>query len=106
MDVGLHLVPSVVMIVDILFFSPPWTINSLHAIGLTSGIAIAYWFWVEECYRHNGFYPYPIFDEAGFKGRVGLFSLSAVTMTLWIWTLGGLYGIVNGKAIPGRVKGE
>jgi hypothetical protein len=94
------------MIVDILFFSPPWTMSAFPAIGLTSGIAVAYWFWVEQCYRNNGFYPYPIFDEAGFQGRVGLFTLSAVTMSLGIWTLSGLYGLVNGKEIPGRLKDE
>ena len=105
-DLGFHLVPTVVMIVDILFFSPPWTITVFPSLGLTSGIAIAYWFWVEECYKHNGFYPYPIFEHAGFEGRVGLFTMSAVTMALGIWSLGSLYGVVNGKERPGRIKGE
>jgi FAR-17a/AIG1-like protein len=105
-DLGFHLVPSVVMILDILFFSPPWTIGTFPAIGLTSSIAVVYWFWVEECYRYNGFYPYPIFDEAGYYGRLGLFTMSAVTMWLGIWAMRGLHGALNGKEIPGRVKNE
>jgi FAR-17a/AIG1-like protein len=94
------------MIIDILFFSPPWTISILPSISITSGIAVGYWFWVEECYRKNGFYPYPIFDEAGFNGRIGLFVMSAVTMTLGLWTLSGAYGLINRKERPGRLKGE
>lgn len=53
-DVGFHLAPSLLLVFDLLFLSPPWTIAALPSFGLSSGIAIAYWFWVEECYRHNG----------------------------------------------------
>jgi len=103
-DLGFHLVPSVVLMVDVLFFSPPWTISVLPAIGISSSIAIGYWFWVEECYRYNGFYPYPIFDEAGPQGRVILFGSSAVTMTLGVWALKYTYGALNGSDVPGHIK--
>ncbi|KUL87652.1 hypothetical protein ZTR_05883 [Talaromyces verruculosus] len=53
-DLGFHLVPSVVMLVDILFLSPPWTITALPSMALSSCIAFGYWFWIEKCYTVNG----------------------------------------------------
>jgi hypothetical protein len=95
-----------VLIIDVLFFSPPWTIAALPAIGISSSIAIGYWFWVEECYKNNGFYPYPIFDEAGPQGRIFLFAMSAVTMSLGVWGLQFAYGILNGTDVPGKIKAK
>ena len=40
-------------------------------------------------------YPYPIFEQVPFAGRVGLFVLSAVVMALSTATLKWLYGRVN-----------
>ena len=58
-----------------------------------------------------GRYPYPIFDQVPFEGRVGLFVLSAVVMALSTATLKHLYGRVNGygtaveaRAYPGDIK--
>jgi len=53
-DVGFHAVPSILLTIDLLFLSPPWTIAALPAMGLSSAIAVAYWAWVEQCYKHNG----------------------------------------------------
>jgi FAR-17a/AIG1-like protein len=53
-DLGFHLIPSVVMLFDILLLSPPWTISALPAMGLSSCIAFGYWFWIEKCYAING----------------------------------------------------
>jgi len=53
-DVGFHAAPSILLVIDLLFLSPPWTINALPAMGLSSMIAVAYWAWVEQCYKHNG----------------------------------------------------
>ena len=53
-DVGFHAMPSILLTIDLLFFSPPWTINALPAMGLSSAIATGYWAWVEQCYKHNG----------------------------------------------------
>lgn len=56
-------------------------------------------------------YPYPIFEQVPFEGRVGLFVLSAVVMALSTATLKHLYGQVNGygtgnsaQAYPGDIK--
>lgn len=52
---------------------------------------------METCKRHNGFYPYPIFEMVGTKGRVGLFTMSALVMTGSTVMLKALYGAINGR---------
>ena len=66
-------------------------------MALSSSIAFGYWFWVEQCYRHNGFYPYPIFEKVDLMGRIGLFALSAVVMTGSTVLLKRLHSVLNGK---------
>lgn len=53
-DLGFHAVPSIVMLVDLLLLSPPWTISALPSLGLSGTIAFGYWFWVEQCFSYNG----------------------------------------------------
>lgn len=53
-DIGFHAMPSLLLAIDLLFLSPPWTIRTSRALVLSSGIAVAYWAWVEQCYKHNG----------------------------------------------------
>ncbi|KAL1990491.1 hypothetical protein VTN49DRAFT_6330 [Thermomyces lanuginosus] len=110
-DLNFHLVPFVVMLIDLLFLSPPWTITAVPAMALSGCLAVAYWFWVEKCYQENGWYPYPIFELLDTKGRIGLFAVSALLMTANTLTLKHLYGRVNGfgrsersEARPGDVK--
>lgn len=110
-DLSFHAVPAIVMLIDLLLLSPPWTITIFPAIGLSSTIAFGYWFWIERCYAHNGWYPYPIFERLPTEGRIGLFALSAVVMAFSTSTLKWLYGRVNGYGTstratsrPGAVK--
>lgn len=53
-DIGFHALPSMFLVVDLLFLSPPWTIRAWPAMGLSLGIAVTYWGWVEQCYKYNG----------------------------------------------------
>lgn len=53
-DISFHAIPSIVLLIDLLFFSPPWTINIVPALGLSSTIAFGYWLWIERCFQHNG----------------------------------------------------
>lgn len=99
------------MLVDLLFLSPPWTITALPSLILSGTIAFGYWFWVEQCFLYNGWYPYPIFEQLSTVGRVGLFSLSAVVMSLSTVSIQWLYGRVNGfgtgcraQSRPGDIK--
>lgn len=110
-DVSFHAIPSIVLLIDLLFFSPPWTIDIVPALGLSGTFAVGYWVWIERCFKLNGWYPYPIFDQVPFEGRLGLFVLSAVVMAGSTATLKHLYGRVNGygtateaRAYPGQVK--
>jgi len=102
-DLSFHMVPSLVMLIDILFLSPPWTITAVPAIGLSISIAVGYWLWVEQCFSRNGFYPYPIFEAAGLVGRAGLFAGSALIMALGTLGLRRVYALINGTG-PGVAK--
>lgn len=52
-DLSFHATPSIVLLIDLLFFSPPWTITIVPALGLSSLIATGYWFWIEQCFKYN-----------------------------------------------------
>ena len=52
-DVSFHAMPAILLVVDLLFLSPPWTITAFPAMGLSSLLAVLYWAWVEQCYKHN-----------------------------------------------------
>ncbi|EME80491.1 uncharacterized protein MYCFIDRAFT_212071 [Pseudocercospora fijiensis CIRAD86] len=117
-DISFHAVPSIALVIDLLFFSPPWTIAFLPALGISLSIAFGYWFWIERCYAFNNFYPYPIFEMLDTTQRIGLFAFSALLMTTATAVLVWLYAMVNGtglddvvqgnpkKAKSGNVKGE
>ncbi|KAJ6116061.1 FAR-17a/AIG1-like protein [Penicillium sp. IBT 18751x] len=99
-DISFHAIPSIVMLVDLLLLSPPWTITVLPSLGLSGTIAFGYWFWVETCFQYNGWYPYPIFELLPTPGRIGLFSMSAIVMALSTATLKWLHGRINGFGTP------
>ncbi|KAI9852570.1 MAG: hypothetical protein M1824_001859 [Vezdaea acicularis] len=112
-DIGFHAMPALLLTIDLLFFSPPWTISALPAMGISGALAMAYWAWIEQCFKHNGWYPYPLFEQLTPPFRAALFGVSAITMTLSTATLQWLYGRVNGfgtgtqaKAHPDAVKEE
>lgn len=60
---------------------------------------------MELCYSHNGFYPYPIFEQLNPLSRAGLFTLSAVIFTASTFGLKRVQGLILGGEKPGRVKG-
>jgi FAR-17a/AIG1-like protein len=112
-DLGFHAAPTALLVVDLLFLSPPWTITAVPAVAVSGVIAFAYWFWIEVCYARNGFYPYPLFEILDTTQRVGLFSVSALLMAGSTVCLKWLYGRVNGlgekgqvRERPGMVKGD
>jgi hypothetical protein len=53
-DVGFHAAPGLFLTLDLLFLSPPWTINGFAAMALSQTLACLYWYWVEYCYGRNG----------------------------------------------------
>ena len=74
-------------------------------MALSTTLAFGYWFWVEQCYKHNGYYPYPLFDHVSLAGRIGLFILSANLMAGSTITLKWLYAVMNGKIME-TLQGE
>ncbi|EKG14628.1 hypothetical protein MPH_08101, partial [Macrophomina phaseolina MS6] len=96
-DLSFHLNPALLLTADLLFFSPPWTLSAAPAIGVSGAIAVAYWFWVEACFAHNGFYPYPLFGQLDTVGRAVLFAGAAAIMAVSTLALKKVYEIVNGK---------
>ncbi|KAL9597400.1 MAG: hypothetical protein Q9219_005153 [cf. Caloplaca sp. 3 TL-2023] len=95
-DIGFHAVPALVLTVDYLLLSPPWKITFRQSVILSIAFAVAYWLWVEQCYRHNGWYPYPIFEALNTPQRMILFCMSGFLMAGSTEALKLLYGIING----------
>ena len=105
-DMSFHLIPSLSLITDLLFFSPPYAIAFLPALTLSLGIAFGYWIWIERCFQFNKFYPYPLFGLLNTWQRVGLFGFSALLMAISTSTLVWLYGVVNGVEVKELGKGK
>ncbi|KAF3912065.1 hypothetical protein ABW21_db0202360 [Orbilia brochopaga] len=95
-DVAFHLAPPVLMFLDLMLLSPPWTIKALPAFALSGSIAVGYWAWVNYCYSYNGYYPYPLFELLDTRTRAMLFAGSAATMALMTLALKSVYGALNG----------
>ncbi|KAF1815399.1 hypothetical protein P152DRAFT_390816 [Eremomyces bilateralis CBS 781.70] len=96
-DMCFHAFPALLLFVDCMLFSPPWDVGGAGVAALTGAFTIGYWVWVDRCYAENGFYPYPIFDEVGHRGRVGLFGMSALVMGLSTVGLRWMYRVLNGE---------
>lgn len=52
-DIGFHAAPAAFLSLDLLLFSPPWTIKPKEALALSLGLALAYWSWVDVCFSYN-----------------------------------------------------
>ncbi|KAF8472802.1 putative integral membrane protein [Kalaharituber pfeilii] len=96
-DLSFHLFPALLLMVDLLLLSPPWTITIVEAGGISSLIAGAYWVWTEECYKRNGWYPYPLFAMLNTQQRAMVFAASALTFTISSLCLKRLYDVFNRK---------
>ncbi|KAF8428124.1 FAR-17a/AIG1-like protein [Tirmania nivea] len=97
-DLGFHLFPALLLMVDLLLLSPPWTLTVIEAAGVGSFIAGGYWLWTEECYRRNGWYPYPLFEMLNTQQRALVFTASAVTFAISSLCLKRLHDLFNGQA--------
>ncbi|KAI9756494.1 MAG: hypothetical protein M4579_003833 [Chaenotheca gracillima] len=104
-DMGFHAMPAVFLLIDLLLFSPPYTISALPAMVLSGFLACSYWLWIEQCYKHNGWYPYPLFEALSPPYRAALFAGSALGMTLSTVTLKWMYGRVNPPRTPKEKPG-
>ncbi|CAN8098981.1 unnamed protein product [Discula destructiva] len=95
-DFGFHAMPAIMLTLDLLFLSPPWTIKFQGAVTLSTLLAFGYWAWIEYCFSFNQSYPYPIFTLLTMPQRVALFMGSGITCALSTMGLKWLYGQING----------
>ncbi|GAO13983.1 uncharacterized protein UV8b_01940 [Ustilaginoidea virens] len=95
-DIGFHLAPALFLTLDLILFSPPWTISAYGMMSLSTAFSFAYWYWVEACFSKNGRYPYPMFELLTTTQRALLFTVSAGLVTAFSGVLKWTYGIVNG----------
>ena len=107
LDLSLHVFPTGLQLIDVLWLSTSWEVSSRRASTTSAVLAGMYWLWIERCKEVHGFYPYPIFEQAGLLGRVGLFGLSAVIMTGNTAGLRWVHGLLHGsvKGNPRRKDG-
>lgn len=52
-DFGFHAMPAFILTLDLLFFSPPWTVNFQGAVLLGTVLTFSYWAWIEYCFSYN-----------------------------------------------------
>jgi FAR-17a/AIG1-like protein len=96
-DMGFHLFPSLLLLADTLFFSPPWEADALSALLIFSGFAGGYWIWVEHCFTHNNFYPYPLMSLLNGQQRVLLFTFAMLLCWSSFLSIQVLFKWVNGE---------
>lgn len=53
-DFGFHAMPAIMLSLDLLLLSPPWTIRAYPAMALSMTLAFLYWAWVDYCFTKNG----------------------------------------------------
>ncbi|KAJ4138789.1 hypothetical protein NW768_002662 [Fusarium equiseti] len=80
-DLGFHLVPAVLLVLDLLLWSPRATIATRSMMSLSTVLAVIYWCWIELCFYKNGWYPYPMMDQFSATQRVVIFVASAGLLT-------------------------
>lgn len=95
-DFGFHAMPAIMLALDLLLFSPPWTIKFRGAVALSTSLAFGYWAWIEFCFSHNQTYPYPIFTFLSTPQRIALFLFAGITCAMSTMGLKWLYGMING----------
>ncbi|KAF0634913.1 hypothetical protein FPSE5266_09336 [Fusarium pseudograminearum] len=80
-DLGFHLVPAVLLALDLVLWSPRATITTRSMMSLSTVLAVVYWCWIELCFYKNGWYPYPMMDQFSAIQRVVIFIASAGLLT-------------------------
>ncbi|KAH7259099.1 FAR-17a/AIG1-like protein [Fusarium redolens] len=91
-DLGYHLVPAVLLVPDLLLYSPRATISTRSMMFASTILAVVYWCWIELCYYQNGWYPYPMMDQFSAIQRVAVFVGSSGLLTLTSSSLQWVHG--------------
>ncbi|KAJ9132097.1 UPF0641 membrane protein [Pleurostoma richardsiae] len=99
-DLGFHAVPAVMLTLDLMLLSPPWSIKTYSAMALSLVLAFLYLGWVEYCFSLNGWYPYPFLAQLSTWQKLFLCVISASLMTGSTMVLKWMYGLVRGHEEP------
>ncbi|KAL6915153.1 hypothetical protein FSST1_012913 [Fusarium sambucinum] len=102
-DLGFHLVPAVLLVLDFVLWSPRATITTRSMMSLSTVLAVVYWCWIELCFYNNGWYPYPMMDQLSAIQRVVIFVASAGLLTASSSALQCVHGKVHGST---KIKAE
>ncbi|EKJ70475.1 hypothetical protein FPSE_09336 [Fusarium pseudograminearum CS3096] len=94
-DLGFHLVPAVLLALDLVLWSPRATITTRSMMSLSTVLAVVYWCWIELCFYKNGWYPYPMMDQFSAIQRVVIFIASAGLLTASSSALQYVHGKVH-----------
>jgi len=96
-DFGFHAMPAIMLTLDLMLLSPPWSIKAYSAMALGLVLAILYFAWIEYCFLLNGWYPYPLLSLLSTWQKLSLCVISAALMTgstmVLKWVYGRIYGV-------------
>jgi FAR-17a/AIG1-like protein len=96
-DMGFHVFPTLLLMCDTLFFSPPWETHALAALMYFSIFAGGYWMWIDHCFSHNRFYPYPLMGFLDKQQRALLFAFATLLCWSSFLSVREIYRAVNGR---------
>jgi len=96
-QMGFHFFPAFFLLIDTLFFSPPWETHALSALMFFSVVGGGYWIWVEHCYTYNNFYPYPMMGLMNQEQRMLLFAFATLLCWSSFLVVRRLYMTLNGE---------
>ncbi|KAJ7281824.1 FAR-17a/AIG1-like protein [Mycena rebaudengoi] len=94
-DFGFHAMPAVMLTLDLILLSPPWSIEAYSAMTLGSVLIFMYWGWIEYCFSLNGWYPYPLLMLLSSWQKLLLCIIAAALMMGSTMVLKLVYGRVN-----------
>lgn len=106
MEMAFHFFPTVFLMIDTLLFSPPWETHALSALSVFSVVGSGYWIWVERCFTHNNFYPYPMLEMMTREQRMLLFGFATLLCWSSFLIVRASYRVLNGKIEPQAGNGK
>ncbi|KAL7316934.1 hypothetical protein PS15m_003356 [Mucor circinelloides] len=74
LDVSLHLIPTIVCWVDFMVFNTGFKRSPVHILAIYT-FTMLYFLWVNICYEHNGYWPYPLLSMFKNDAQRGAFFL-------------------------------
>lgn len=74
LDISLHLIPTIVCWVDFMVFNTGFKRSPIHILAIYA-FTMLYFLWVNICFEHNGYWPYPLLGMFKNDAQRGAFFL-------------------------------